>query len=365
MMAIAYVGLTLGAGFASGQEIMSYFVMYGWGGILGTVLSGVLLAVAAMMTMQLGSYYRAQEHSAVLRKISAGWLARVVDMFVIFELFGMGFVMVSGAGSNLNQQFGVPAWVGSALLCVLVFITCFADINRVIAVMGAMTPIMAVAVCAASIYALATMDISWTDAVTIAESLNAQTMPNWWISAINYVSLSFSLGVAMVLVMGGNEENPRVAGYGGLFGGLMYGALLLLSALALLAEVKNVGKAELPMLQVVTMIHPWAGTVMSIIIYLMIFNTALGMYYALARRVSKYRLGGGRGELREKTRRLAVLALLLLAGFALSFLGFKNLVAKFYPIMGYVGLLVISMISWAWFKGRKAIQKETEARLSV
>ena len=42
-----YVAAVIGAGFASGQEIISFFVKYGKYSIIGVLLSGVLFSVFA------------------------------------------------------------------------------------------------------------------------------------------------------------------------------------------------------------------------------------------------------------------------------------------------------------------------------
>ena len=50
---------------------------------------------------------RTTSHKDVIYKISGRYLGVVVDYIIIFTLFGVGVVMIAGAGSNLNQQFGL------------------------------------------------------------------------------------------------------------------------------------------------------------------------------------------------------------------------------------------------------------------
>ena len=60
----------------------------------------------------LGSYYRADNHEEVFTQISHPIITRILDFVLISGSFIMGFVMIAGAGSNLEQQFGFPflAW---------------------------------------------------------------------------------------------------------------------------------------------------------------------------------------------------------------------------------------------------------------
>ena len=65
-IALAFIGLVVGAGFASGQEISQYFVAFGISGIWGAVIAGVVMAAAGLATLELGSYFQAKEHRFVL-----------------------------------------------------------------------------------------------------------------------------------------------------------------------------------------------------------------------------------------------------------------------------------------------------------
>ena len=44
-VAMALVGLLVGAGFASGQEVIQYFLSFGYIGIVGAVVSGIIIFV--------------------------------------------------------------------------------------------------------------------------------------------------------------------------------------------------------------------------------------------------------------------------------------------------------------------------------
>lgn len=66
---MSVVGLIVGAGFSSGQEVLQYFVAFGKMGVWGAVIVAVLMSAAGMIVLQLGSYFQADEHAGVLRTI--------------------------------------------------------------------------------------------------------------------------------------------------------------------------------------------------------------------------------------------------------------------------------------------------------
>ncbi len=352
--ALAVVGLAVGAGFASGREVIQYFVSFGIPGLVGAVLAAVLFSLMCMVVLQLGSYYRASEHSAVFNAVTTPFLSRALDLFIIFTLFATGFVMIAGAGANLNQQFGVPVWFGSLALTLLVIVAGMLDVRRVTEVIGVITPVIVVFIIAAGIYSFTHPAGTLSELAPVASQIPS-TLPNWLISSLNYVAMGFALAVSMAIVMGGDMLDPKSAGRGGLLGGATYGALLLITTFALYFNVNYVAYAEMPTLQLVNFIHPIAGTVMSAVIFAMIFNTAIGMYYALTSRVVAKRP--------ERFR--PTIVVLALAGFAVSFVGFGNLVSYLFPVIGYVGIGICLVITAGWLKARPSIVEEIERRTRI
>ena len=248
--------------------------------------------------------------------------------------------MIAGAGSNLNQQFGLPPFVGSLLMVVLVFLTILLNVDKVVGVIGSITPFLIISVIGVSVYCLATMgDATFTALDSVATKVPT-TLPNWFISAINYVSFNIAVGASMALVMGGAEKNEKTAAWGGFVGGLGLGILILLSHLAIFSRIDTVADADLPMLAIMNDISPILATFMAFILYCMIFNTAVSMFYAFGARFIQI------GTKRFK----GFVFITLVIGFCLSFVGFKHLVAYFYPLIGYIGLFLVAALIYASFK---------------
>ncbi|MEJ5919522.1 MULTISPECIES: YkvI family membrane protein [unclassified Corynebacterium] len=351
-IALAFVGLIVGAGFASGQEVMQYFVAFGMEGVWGAIASCIIMTVSGLVVLQLGSYFQAQEHTAVFKRVSKRWVAMFLDVAVMITLFSTGVVMMAGAGSNLNQQFDAPVWLGTTLMLVFILAAGMLNVDKVSTIIGAITPFIIVFLVIASIYAVSKAEMSFGDAATYAETHVQTTLPHWGVSALNYVGFNLMVAVSMAIIIGGDNFNPREAGIGGLLGGLLYGGLLLLSTVALMSSITTVENDELPMLSLVNSIHPVLGTAMAVVVYGMIFNTGIGMFYALAKRVTA----------RKPQQFRPLFIAVTLIGFGLGFLGFKTLIAYVYPALGYVGVVLIIVMCIAWLRGRIRITEEAHRR---
>lgn len=353
-IAMAFVGIVVGAGFASGQEAIQFFVAFGPWGVVGAVIASMLISISGMIVMRFGSYWLAQEHTAVLNEVTGKPLAWLLDIGVMLTLFSVGFVMFAGAGANLQQQFGLPLWVGSILMFVLTVATGFLDIDKVSAVIGACTPFIIVFILLATVYAVlhAPADLHSLDAATA----EVQTgLPNWWVSSLNYVGFNLIVGASMAIVIGGSNADTRAAGIGGLLGGLIFSLLVLCLVVSLWFMLPEVGHEAMPTLALVNRIHPWLGLGMALVIYAMIYNTAIGMFYSMSRRATASR---------PHLFRKAYIAFCVI-GLVLSTVGFKDLVSFLYPLLGYVGVLLIAVLFVAYLRYRAHINAEIKRRETI
>lgn len=351
LISFAFIGTLVGAGFASGQEALLYFSAFGTQGIWGAALSSVLMLIAGVTILQLGSFFRAKEHMEVLGSISSKVTSWVLDIATIVTLFSIGFVMFAGAGSNLNQQFGLPVWIGAVLMLALTIGFGMLDVDKVTASIGFLTPFLLVFVIIGCGWTLVNAHPDWSALNAVAAQVDT-TLPNWWISALNYTGLNVMCVVSMALVIGGNQLDTRAAGLGGFFGGLGYLVMLLLLAVSLLVKLDTVAGDDMPLLSLITDLNPTLGTIMAVVIFGMIFATSLGMFFALGKRLSRGR--------EERFRVIYIAACLI--GFVLSFVGFQTLVSVVYPILGYLGLLLIAVVTLAWLREVPRLRKEGDRR---
>ncbi|MGI8315938.1 YkvI family membrane protein [Halobacillus mangrovi] len=351
-IASAFVGIIVGAGFASGQEILQYFTSFGYIGTIGTIIATALFAYMGMMLTKLGTRMKAKSHKEAVYRVSGRYLGIIVDYVIIFTLFGVGVVMIAGAGSIPSQQFGLPPVFGIILMSVIVMATIMMNVGKVVNVIGSITPFLIVMVVMVSIYSLTTMDLSFSSLQSTAVE-QPKALSNWFVSALNYVSFNVAVGASMSLLMGGNEEDERTSAIGGLLGGLTLGLLIVLSHLAIFSKVDVVASFDMPMLKLVDDISPALGIFYSIILFGMVFNTAVSMFFSFAARFTK---------VGTSSHKKFVLITGIIA-FGLSFVGFTELVAIFYPLIGFLGLFLIVALISAPFR-LKAEQKKHE-RLSA
>lgn len=350
---LAYVGVLTGAGLASGQELMQYFVSFGIPGLFGLGAIGILHVLVGGIILQLGSHYLADSHIDVIEEVSNKYVGKFMDFALIINCFLMGFVMIAGAGSNLNQQFGFKPWIGSLICTLMIIFIGMLDFDKVTKVIGAFTPLIILFAVVGSIYTFVTIKPDWQGLDQLSQSV-ISPLPNVALSTVNYFGLCMISGISMAFVLGGSKTDSAEAGLGGMLGGLMVAILTALVGFTLFFTLPIVKDSDIPMQIVLENIDPTLGLIMSLIIFGMIFNSSISLFYSAARRFS---------DTENKFRRNLIIFTLL--GFALSFMGFKKLMSILYPILGFLGLALTIILVIAWFKEKDEIKHEMRRRFAI
>ncbi|EHL09822.1 hypothetical protein HMPREF9624_01237 [Oribacterium asaccharolyticum ACB7] len=346
-ISLAYVGVVIGAGLSSGQDLMQYFVSFGKWGIIGTIVLGIISVVFGKIIITLGSYFRSNDHSEVLSQIAGPITNKILDIALIVSCFVVGFVMIAGAGSNLNQQFGLPFWAGGLLCAALIIIVSFLDFEKITGILGIFTPIVFIMIIIIAVHTFTNRNFDFDELEAISATIPSP-MPNVWISLLNYFALTVMTGVPMAFVLGGSIMRIGVAEKSGILGGLVVSIIITVATCILYVNIKLASTVDMPMLAIAEQIHPIFSLIYALIIYGLIFNTAFSLFYAFAKRFSSD----------NPKHFYPVLIAAVVIGYALSFMGFKELVSIMYPILGYIGFVMLAILTIAWIKEKSNIKGE-------
>jgi uncharacterized membrane protein YkvI len=340
----AFVGLMIGGGFASGQEIMYYFLSHGWHGLFGVAVASALFAFLGMSIAMLGHSLKTASHKEVVLFIAGPTIGSIIDCLITVFSFCITVAMFAGAASAFDVLFGMNGVIGGLLMMGFSVITLMFNVEKIIAILAITVPYLIVIIAIIAIASIGSMDSGFTEQMQMAQS---PSTGHWLIGALLYVSYNLAVGLPMLAVMGSTVKSKREAGMGGIIGGFLLGVLILLVFVALLSKMDAMIGKPMPMLWIAMDVHPVFGILMAITLIVMIYSTAVGVLYSfVVRFVSP----------KSKNYKLFVIFSALAAYFA-SFIGFTTIVGTVYSIMGYLGLIIIAVILWTWVK-RKGMLPE-------
>lgn len=341
-IAMAFVGVVVGAGFASGQEILQFFSSFGYWGLLGGVVSGLCFTILGMAVGELSQVSVSHSFKEGLYLICGPRLGVVVDIMITFFMYAIAVVMFAGGGSLMEQQWGVPAQYGSIAVMLITVLIVFLRVDRVMAFIGSVTPILVLMMIFLCIYSWNTRDLPLEELDVIAHT-KPQGAGHWLVGSLLYVSYNMVVGAPFLMIAGAQATSRRNALLGGLVGGLLLGFLIVLISAGVFGRIDTIGSAALPMLMLATEQSKLLGTIMSVVIFAMILTTSVGVLYSFSARIftpntRKFNIG------------TTIAGVLGLVG---AKIGFINLVGTVYPFFGYLGFVLMAWILIAWFRLRR------------
>ena len=109
---MGYLGAVIGAGFASGQEIVQFFVYYGSNGIHGTAMVTLMFAACGARLLYLAHSQKASNYQDILIYLLGERLGGLVDVLVAVFLFLGVSTMLSASGAVFYEHLYLPKELG-------------------------------------------------------------------------------------------------------------------------------------------------------------------------------------------------------------------------------------------------------------
>lgn len=341
-VAAAYIGTIVGAGFASGQEVMQFFTFFGLGGIPAMLLATSMFVFFGYIILELGRRLEARSHLEIMRHAGGRFLGQVIDAVITFFLFGALTAMTAGSGAIFAEQFGLPYILGSLVMAAATVFTVLLGIHGVITAISFVVPFLLLSVLGISIASLLSGPVSISE-INRWAAVSRPPVPFWPLSAIVYVSYNLVLGVAVLAPMGKlARNNPDVLKKGAIYGGIGLGIGALAINMALLTFDPAVSGYEIPMVRIAAGLSPLVQSVYSIILLAEVYTTAVGSLYGFAARI---------GDPEKAGYRWLVIGTGIVA-LAAGQLGFTNLVRVLYSVVGYAGILMLGGLAYGYVRER-------------
>ena len=190
------IGAIIGAGFASGKEIYSFFYVHGKYGIIGLIFSIFLIGFVIYKTLKLIEKNDIQNYEEFLDLIIGKIKIKNINIklilnFIINIFLLMGFfVMCAGFASYFTQEIGKTTIIPSIILAIICYILLSKNLKGLFILNSILIPIITLI-----IVALGTkIDIT-------SLNINNQTSKLWLVSSILYASYNSITLISILLPM--------------------------------------------------------------------------------------------------------------------------------------------------------------------
>lgn len=319
----ALMGTIIGAGFASGQELVQFFLTLGPWAPAAVVLMTCLLMTGSFIVRHLALKWRTASYRDFMFMLLGNWY-RPADAAITAFLFGGLAIMLAGAGAVARQHFGCSPLAGILACGGLAFLGSLGRGRGILLLNSLLVPVML------GIMVLI-IGLDWAPVTGPLTTITAGPLVggNWILNAALYVTYNM-VGVMVLLAsLPGSRGGTAGAALGGFLLGLL--VLLLVQALGRLPQESLM--TELPMLALVKSRHPELEGAYALSLWLAMVTTAASNLFGLGERL------GGLYRLPLPAAIPVLIIALPVAG-----CGFSRLVGLIYPFFGYLGLVLLIFV---------------------
>lgn len=327
------IGTIIGAGFASGKEIYIFFNKYGICGIIGILISGLVLGVLIYKVFYIVLKQKEiDDYNELLyyifdRKSNRFNIVKIITFIINIFLLISFYIMVAGFSSYFKQEYGISIYITSSIFAILCYITLNNNIEGIIKISTALVPIIII-----FILSLGSEDLNYSIYQITNMNFFGDMLVDSVISSVLYASYN-SIILIPVLISLKKYISKKNTVLIGVFTALIVILLSIFVYMILLKANVEIIKLDLPLIYVVKQFGKIYEYLYGAVIIISIFTSALSAGYSFLKNCSK-----------TQKQYNKLLIIMCVTSVFIASIGFSELVNILYPIFGVLGIIQIYCI---------------------
>ena len=322
---LVIIGALIGAGFASGQEIYSFFYSYGIIGLIGIIVTCSLICLVIYKTLKIIWKYDIENYNGFLSVfIKNSKITQLINGILNILLLVTFYIMIAGFGAYFNQELGINSITGSAILVVISAVVFFTSVKGVLKVSEFVVPLLLLFI----------ILIGWRNLLTIDVGKDVLYSKNGWlISGIVYCSYNIILLIPTLISIKNQIRRQNNLKFIAILCGILMTTMSILIYMLLIKADVELDTLEMPIVYVIRHFFPEYKIIYAFIILASIFTTAISLGIGFLQNVCKNRSGYPQ-----------FVVFMCITSLLISKIGFSKLVNLLYPVFGYLGIIQIFAI---------------------
>ncbi len=331
-IALVIIGALIGAGFASGQEIYLFFFSYGKKGILGIIVSSILLGIIIYKTIVIIKEKQITTYKEFLKNIipeknRKEKILEIINTIINTFILITFYIMIAGFGGYLAETIEIPQIIGSSILAIICIIIMSKETKGIVKVSEAIVPILILFIIIIGIYTL-----SSTNIINKINEMEIVKGSNWLVSGAIYASYNSILLIPVLISINKIITKKEISKTAIII--ILTTFILATSIFVSMLKIDvNIRNLEMPVSYVINTQLPKLKIAYGIVILTSILTTAISLIAGLMQNVKK------------QNNKKIILYLICISSIPISQIGFSALIQLLYPIFGYIGILQIILIS--------------------
>ncbi|KAB2337312.1 GerAB/ArcD/ProY family transporter [Cytobacillus depressus] len=335
-IAAVYVGTVVGAGFATGKEIVEFFSRFGFIGLLSILMSGYIFIFLGSKLMRIAARIQATSYQELNEYLFGRFIGSLINIIMLVMLLGVCAVMLSGAGAVFEEQIGLSKYTGIFVTIALSIVVMILGTKGLFAVNTFVVPMMIA-------FSFLLLFISMKLPNFTEQILYIPFAEDGWKSVaapFSYAALNLSLAQAVLVPIASEIKHDQTIKWGGILGGVAL-TLILISSHLTLVMLPQLETYAIPMAVIMKTSASSLFWIYVFIIYGEIFTSVIGNVYGIERQVRKY----------IPIPTTITVCFIFIICFFISLINYGTLLAYLYPLFGYISVIFIVLLWMKPFKG--------------
>lgn len=322
---LVIIGALVGAGFASGQEIYSFFYLYGINGLFGIIIMCILMALLIYKILKIINIMNIDNYNDFLKIfIKNIKINKIINIIINILLLLSFYIMIAGFGAYFEQEIGINKLIGSIILSILCGIVFFSNVKGVLKASNIIVPLLIFFI----------IFIGVKNFLNLPKLEIIQIKKNWIISTIIYTSYNLILLIPVLISLRKQITKEKNIKYIAIFSGII---MIILSIIIFMllpnASISELEKQEMPAVYIISNKFCQYRAIYAFIILGSIFTTAISVGIGFLQNVSK-----------TNSTFPQFVILMCITSLVVTNFGFSKLLNFVYPIFGYIGIIQIILI---------------------
>lgn len=322
---LVIIGALIGAGFASGQEIYSFFYSYGPIGLISTVITCILISIVIYKTMKIIWVNKINNYDEFLKLfIKNDKITKIINCILNILLLITFYIMIAAFGAYFEQELGLNKFIGSSVLAIMCGIIFSTSVKGVLKASQFIVPFLI-------LFIVIIGGINLTNLNSNIEILIINK--GWILSSIIYCSYNIILLIPVLISLRNQITEKKNIKFIAIISGLFMAIMFMMIFMLLVKVDIDIDMLEMPIIYVIRNFFEEFKYVYAFIILASIFTTAISIGIGFLQNICK----------NEKSYPQFVI-FMCITSVIISNFGFSNLVNLMYPLFGYVGILQLFFI---------------------
>ncbi|MBU8877610.1 GerAB/ArcD/ProY family transporter [Bacillus sp. FJAT-29790] len=331
-IAAVYVGTVIGAGFATGREIVEFFSRFGFIGLISILMSGYIFIFLGSKLMRIAARIQATSYQELNDHLFGKLFGSAINIVMLLMLLGVCAVMLAGAGAVFEEQIGLSKYTGIVVTIGLSIVVMIVGTKGLFAVNSFVVPMMIA-------FSFILLFISMKLPTFKEQLLYIPFAEDGWkavVAPFSYAAMNLTLAQAVLVPIASEIKDDQTIKWGGILGGAAL-TIILISSHLTLVMLPNIEAYEIPMAVIMKTIASSFFWIYVFVIYGEIFTSVIGNVFGIERQVRKY----------LSIPSIVTVSAIFIICFFISLINYGTLLSYLYPFFGYISLVFIILL---WMK---------------